>query len=371
MRYTDPVVSREQGDDAWRVEILHEGSSISRLWIVDRHLRVGRATLHTAGIAGVGTDHQHRQRGLALRVLHRSIEFMQEQGYDASFLFGIQDFYHRVDFATCFPEHDLSLDTRRAESATSSLRVRPLQAEDIAAVRRLFNHENATRTGTTLRGRAWQGFPMGSGFDRKAAAYVVHAPRARGKVLGYVVVDDTQERCRAAEVGGTGDEVFGAILGFLGQHAVDLRREQITLSLPGDHPFALYARRYGCQDQTRYPRNAGPMGRSLDLVRFCAAMAPEWRSLWPDDAPARLVLRVGTEAVTLRRRADDLAVSATAKGAGLTVAGAGALMQLAMGYRTADDALAEGVLSATGARADLARALFPLRVGHMWWPDRF
>ena len=47
------------------------------------------------------------------------------------------------------------------------------------------------------------------------------------------------------------------------------------------------------------------------------------------------------------------------------------LFQLAMGYRGADDAAASGLLRGSRAALEVARGLFPLRVAHMWWPDRF
>ena len=114
-RYPAPTIETKAGD--WRkVEILLEGTSVSRLWIVDRDMRIGAAVLKTAEIAGVVTDREHRKRGLALRVLKRSIQLMQDEQYDASLLYGIQDFYHRVGFATCFADHSFSVDTRYAEA---------------------------------------------------------------------------------------------------------------------------------------------------------------------------------------------------------------------------------------------------------------
>ena len=87
-RYPAPTIETKAGD--WRkVEILLEGTSVSRLWIVDRDMRIGAAVLKTAEIAGVVTDREHRKRGLALRVLKRSIQLMQDGQYDASLLYGI------------------------------------------------------------------------------------------------------------------------------------------------------------------------------------------------------------------------------------------------------------------------------------------
>ncbi|MEE3262030.1 MAG: hypothetical protein VX290_04225 [Candidatus Latescibacterota bacterium] len=74
-RYPAPTIETKAGD--WRkVEILLEGTSVSRLWIVDLDMRIGAAVLKTAGVV---TDREQRKRGLALRVLKRSIQLMQEE----------------------------------------------------------------------------------------------------------------------------------------------------------------------------------------------------------------------------------------------------------------------------------------------------
>jgi len=369
MTYDDPSAFRI--DDGWKVEILHDGKSISRLWIVDRRMRIGAASVLIGGIAGVGTDGEHRKRGLALRVLHRSLQLMQDEGYDASFLFGIENFYHGVGFATCMPEHGFSIDIRAAETVRSSLRTRPMKATDLRAIGKIYERHNQLRTASVVRPRSWLGFPMGSGFDVPAAVQVVHAPCAQSRVLGYVLYDDVSDRCRVAEVGGTGDDVNGAIVGFLAQRAVKLRRERVSASVPADHPFAIYCRRIGYRDETRYPRNAGPMGRAVDITRFFMALAPELARRWPANALEQLSIRSDNGTVTLLRRRGVITVREGSSGRPLRVSDAALLMQLAMGYRDADDAIGAGTLSGNRAQLELARALFPLQVAHMSWPDRF
>ena len=369
MKYGEPVAARTA--DGWKVEILHQGKSISRLWIADRHMRIGAASLSIAGIAGVGTDHEHRKRGLALRVLNKSLHLIQEEGYDASFLFGIEDFYHRVGFSTCMPEHGFAIDTRAAETVRSPLRTRPMKETDLKAVGTIYAQQNSLRTGSVVRPRAWRRFPMGSGFGVSAMARIVHAPGARERVLGYVLCDDVSDRCRVAEAGGTGDDVNAAIVGFLAQRAVQLRREWISASVPQDHAFAVYCRRLGYRDETRYPRNAGAMGRALDWTRFFTALAPELEHRWPGDALRQLSVRSDDGAVTLDRRRGRIHVSEGSTGRPLCVSDSALLMQLAMGFRDADDAIGAGTLTGNGTQLALARALFPLRVAHMSWPDRF
>ena len=373
MSYAEPRVERD-GGTGWKVEILHRGRSVSRLWITDRRMRIGSAVVRVGGIAGVGTDPAHRRRGLALRVLQRSLQLMADEGYESSFLFGIEDFYHRAGFATCMPEHGLSLAAADARRALSPLKTRPMRTGDLAAVRRLYGAANAGRTASVVRDRKWQGFPMGSGFGVAGAARVVHHDGAPQRVLGYFLYDDESDRSRLAEVAGQGAEVNGAILRFLARRALALRLGRVSASVPVDHPFALYGRGFGARDETVYPRNAGPMGRIIDLPGFISAMVPEWERRWPADGLNGIALHTDLGAVALRRRRDGsvhVEGRPPADEPRLRVPDQAVLFQLAMGYRNADDAAAAGLLRGSRAALEVARGLFPLRVAHMWWPDRF
>jgi predicted acetyltransferase len=369
MKYPNPTTLKT--DNGWKVEVFYEGKSVSRLWIIDRQMRIGAGVVSVAGIAGVGTNHEHRNRGLAIRVLRRSLKLMRKQGYDTSVLFGTQDFYHRVGFATCFPEHDFSVDTRVAEGVRSALKTRPMKPSDLVAVRKIYEHQNQTATATVVRDRTWLRFPMGSGFDKTGATEVVYAPGTVGKVLGYVLYDETEERCRAAEVGGSGAQVQGAIIRFLGQRAVQLKRERVSASVASAHPFSVYCRSLGCHDETRYPANGGPMGRIIDLPGFLAGIAPELALRWPDGAPKQISLQCEDGGATLTKRRGVVTVKAGTSGRSLRVKDAALMMQLAMGFRHADDAIGAGTLSGTRPQLALARELFPLRVAYMSWPDRF
>jgi predicted acetyltransferase len=135
-----------KGDHGWKVEIVKDDQSISRLWIVDRQMRIGRCPVYTGGIAGVGTNPEFRNQGLSRRVLEASVELMRRENYDASFLFGIRDFYHKFGFGTCMPERLLHLDTRDAERAEKSLAMRSMRRSDFAQIARLYNRDNAERT---------------------------------------------------------------------------------------------------------------------------------------------------------------------------------------------------------------------------------
>jgi len=355
----------------WKVEIVKDECSIARLWIVDRQMRIGPCPVLTAGIAGVGTDPEYRGQGLSRRVLEASLELMRREGYDASMLFGIQDFYHKFGFATCFPERQLLLDTRDAERAEKQLAIRSMRPDDLPHITRLYNRDNVERTASVVRDNTWRGFAMGSDFGVETDTKVVL--NAQGRIGGYVVCDKTLDRCRAAEVGGRTEAVFSTILHFLARRSVQLRREEISLALPIDHLFARYCKSYGCREQTRFIRNAGPMGRIIQLQPFLEKILPVLAERWGQQNRERalaLSTDIGTSVLHWRR--GRLATNKTAGKSALNVrVGQDALMLLAMGYHTADDLRTRGALNANKEALAILARLFPLQTAHMSWPDRF
>ena len=357
-------------DNGWKVEITEDDRSISRLWIVDRQMRIGPCAVFTGGIAGVGTDREYRKQGLSRQVMQASVELMQREGYDASMLFGIRDFYHKFGFATCFPERLLYLDIRDAERAKKQLSIRAMRQTDLPHVARLYNQDHAERTGSIVRGRVWSGFPMGTNFGTDTIAKVVLDKRE--KVCGYVVCDEGDECC-AAEVGGQTDAVFSTILHFLAQRGVRLRREQISLSIASDHPFARYCRAFGCRDRTDFQRNRGPMGRLINLQPFCDKILPVLAERWGrPDRDRALALQTDIGTCVLHWKRGNLATTDTPTKAALNIRlEQDALMLLAMGYHTADDLQTQGKLKTNKTALALLARLFPLQNAHMSWPDRF
>ncbi len=354
----------------WAVDLFCDGRSISRLWIADRQMRIGSCTVKIGGIAGVGTDAQYRKQGLASRVLNAAVELMGREDYDASFLYGIADFYHRFGFVTCMPQHSLELDTRSAERAEDRLKMRPVHKADYATIARIYNRDSAERTASCTRDvRRWRGFPMGSGFGVPCTTRVVVDGRSR--VIGYVLYDDIDTHCRVAEVGGRGEAVFHALLRDMARRAVALRRGSFSLSLPPDHPFALFCRSYGCTAHTAYERSAGPMGRLINLhscmEKVCSVLALRWG---PADRQQPLAVRTDIGDFSLGWRDNQLRVDHEQM-RGAVRLDQTALTQLLLGYATPSHLKAAGQLACSKAQLALLERLFPLQQAHMSWPDRF
>lgn len=82
----------------------------------------------------------------AAKVLNKSIQVMQEEGYDLSILFGIPNFYHRFGYISVLPEYTLQILTRSAEKAPLIYSVRPFEIKDKETVLDIYHQENSLRT---------------------------------------------------------------------------------------------------------------------------------------------------------------------------------------------------------------------------------
>jgi predicted acetyltransferase len=271
------------------------------------------------------------------------------------------------------PEYSVRIATLNAERAPGPIQLRPLQDADLPAIARLYNGENTWRTGSIVRdAETWKGFPRSVGFFTKPSVRVAADPHER--VTGYVVFDEDPSRCRAAEAGGMSGETLGSILRYLAQRAVELRKEEIHLAVPPDHPLAMYARKFGCEADIRYPRNGEFMGR---IVRFPAFMEKLAMGLGRDsestlpEGEVALSTDLGACVLKFQDGFGSLGSPLTQDAEGSARLGQGPLFQMAMGYRTARELVSAGDLRANAEQADLLNAWFPLRNATMYWPDRF
>ena len=360
----------ERKKSGWYIELFKADKSISHCSVVEGIMRIGTARVQVGGIGGVGTLPEFRKKGYSRQIVEAAIELMAREGYDISFLHGIPDFYHKYGFVTCMAEHEFWLDTRDAERAPKGAKTRRMKKTDLAPILRIYNRDNATRTGSAWRDlRTWRGFPMGTWWTFPAQVQVVVDRRER--VVGYVVYDDVDDCCRAAEVGGKGEDVFAAILHFLALRAVRMRRERVWANVPEDHPFAIYCREFGTRINTQYPRNGKGMGRIITLDSCMQRLLPELARRWGSSGRGEsLRIRTDIGGGTLRWLKGQLVFDA-GLGRGEMRLSQRQLMQLIMGYARPGDLVDLGRIAVPARKRELVDRLFPLQQAQLWWTDRF
>ena len=168
---------------AWKLALrVGDDEDVSRLWVLEKTMRIGECIVRFGGIAAVGTRREHRLKGLASCVIDASNGLMAERGCDMGILFGIGDFYHRFGYGVVFPVSRLIVETKVLLRAPGQLKARAMKKTDAIAVRRLYNRRNRDRNASVVRPGGWSNFAMSQGFEKPGRAIVVED--ARGRVQG-------------------------------------------------------------------------------------------------------------------------------------------------------------------------------------------
>ena len=153
------------GDEARNGRVLHshydwQASRIGMLGdqlvthygVYDIQMRIGMASLRTAGVNLVVTQPQQRGRGLMTATAQASLAAMHTAGYDLSLVCNATEgFYGRLGYLFAWPEHDFLIDVAHLPSEASDVAlvaVQPSQRADFAA---LYNRDHAQITGTAVR----------------------------------------------------------------------------------------------------------------------------------------------------------------------------------------------------------------------------
>lgn len=368
----------------WNVLLTVDSDRVSGLAIVDQRVRVGKAGLKMAGIAGLWTDKEHRNKGYASRVMWAAIDEMERRRYDISILFGIEDFYHRYGYAVCFSSPMCQVSTDALPTSRSDgYRVRFAKSKDLPVIVGLYRKSNRDRSATTLRPRSWNPVHggrdgwrmprMGRDVERRPGRAIVVEDR-RGRMVTYAAFDAQTGHCMVTEVGGSDRMAYPALANRIRRLADEVATDRVRFCLPVDDPFGEYLGRFGCGWSAHFPANSGSMGRLVSLT-------PTMRKLLPT-----LTTRLESSGLTLPKNGitfttDIGMVSLNQTKNGLSLSGDDSgtkisisqiiLTQLTFGYRSVDDLLIDDEIRLPKNLIPVISSLFPKSNPYMWWGDRF
>ncbi len=367
-------IKKARQERATKLTLFVGGEPVSHLWVIDYKMRIGSSIVRMGGIAGVWTEEKHRLKGYASRVLNYSLEFMREEGYDVSLLFGIPNFYHRFGYATVLPYYTAQLETEHLPSFQSRFKAEPFGPKFRGPLLHIYNHNNATRTGTLVRSpQEWETFTHGSGWSSKAIAYVILDGE---EVVGYIVADEKDKPFVIIEVGYNepSSELFSSLLTQIKFFAEERNSPIIHLSLPPDDPFMEFCQRYDLKLTIEFPFNRDGMGRIVNLETLFSKIQGTLRNrLLGNNLGGKLAIRTDIGEISMNIQEDMLFISPNLDNSTwvLTIP-QNKLMQLIMGYRSVDDILLDEDVHLNNSQGiPLLRRLFPKGFPHLSIPDRF
>ena len=362
-----------------RLHVEGVDEAVSGLTVWHHGMRIGSAVVPMGGIGGVWTGRDHRYRGYSRRCMNYSTEWMRGAGMEIALLFGIRDFYPKFGYAVAAPAmSQLELTTRDAEQARGRGRVRKMTDADRGAVLRIYERENATRTGTVVRDRRrWKGYPKGWGWGNKPEAIVCVRER---RITGYAAVNVSADSVRVAEVGAIEAGAYEALIGYAARRAVERRCERFQVHCPPDLGFVDVAGRFNCSFRARFMNDGDFMLRVLDVVKLLQRCSGELTlrldrggreaSRWRGNI--EIATDEGTAYLSRAKRAAKVSGARPAgKIKGRIALRQDVLAQLLAGYRDVEDATTAGDLKLTGDGRVLAPALFPRGWPFIWRPDMF
>lgn len=347
-----------------------EGSEVvSWLYVIDVWLHYGSSRVLAGGVAGVFTPREHRGKGFSAATIRYTIEWMREQGYPISALFGIFEYYHRFGYATFMGEHTVTLSLRnasRVEAEELDWEVSEDQGYCRREIAQLYESVNTRWPGARVRDpSSWSGFRKGVSWEHPAKPLVI---KREGRVIAYAALErwPSPEEFLVAEVGAEdhSTSLYRALLKTLFKLALEERKSHIKVHAPVNHPFVRVARACGCTVESFYPWSGGGMARVIRLRELLEPITGELqrRSLGVKGA---LTLRVEGDEVTLK--ADDglLEVTEGCESNHLVELDPGKAAQLILGYMGADE-----IPVAIEERRMLS-TLFKSEEPYVWQPDRW
>lgn len=338
------------------------GRIVAKWQILDFKIWVAGTPVRTAGIQGVVAEPDANHKGYARQIAEQMMTEVPNEGFDMVIGFAQRGgFYTKLGGVPLCADYMLELDARQIPP----LRDDPFRVagdDDLPEVIRHYNQSNRHTSGPLIRTEA-----LWPWLVRRPE--VVHLCED-----GYLGVTLFEDRLEIREVAGSGAAFHAAAVRKLGAIARAANLRRIRGGVPADHDFVAAAVPYGATLTTTYSKRSGCLGMPLVPLRLIGRLTDALGERLRASRRANVGLDLGIESGGESVRIPLLPDAATTRKVDLVVS-PGALLQLAMGYRSASDVLAEEAAFQRTPPApddvDLLDVVFPRSHPFMWHTDRY
>ncbi len=132
--------------------IIKEKSQIvSHISIIEKYVRIGKSVVKLAGIGDVYSLPETRGKGYSRLLMEDAIEYMQENDYPLSMLYGIPNYYHKFGYIESVPNYSTFVPTKNTKDVKPVLKTRAYCESDLEKINELYNQEYASMTGSIRR----------------------------------------------------------------------------------------------------------------------------------------------------------------------------------------------------------------------------
>lgn len=368
------IRAKDEGERC-KLALVDEGEEVARLTVEKREMRLGSAWVRMGGIASVRTSPRHRNKGYGRKLMEGTVDYMREEGFVVSILFGVPAFYHRVGYATVLLRKSIArVRTEAAEELAGSSSVRVITGGEEQSVLAVYETEIGSRTGAVKRSKAafapWYN-EADEWFQEPRRILVAEED---GEPVAYILgeqgwLEHSEWYARPFEIAVPPGKIATAgqsLLRALAGEARERRAEWLELELPPDAALLSILRTIGYTQETVYSHNQGGMGRIVNLAGLATAMTAGVREqveTWEsEDQVGKVAFVCGSENAEIDVGAGrTLTISLPQQN----------LLQLLMGYRSIAELRLEYPACVTEGDAALVDSLFPRGYPYMWNLDHF
>ncbi len=356
----------------WSVSRVAEddGRMIAHIGVWEYRMRVGKARLKAGGIGAVATHGDYRKRGIMAKLFRALFPAMRQAGYHFTVLFGIRDFYHRFGYIAAWPNtvHIAGVDALPQESPKLKLR-KVLREQALCwdgPIMRMYDRDNATRTGTAERPIYTLTGGLTGDFECTALC------DSAGRIRGYLATKKSGADLHVLEAGGfsppCGADRLLAAIRLLARRAKCGKVRLIGFAY--DHPLCRALRAGDCSVEMHHSRSGGAMAAAVSLSGCLRQMQAELTDRLRRSAMKNFTGPLGIsgagEAVVLDIVGGKVRVTSKQRKARNRIVAGPAVARLLIGSaEPAAVALQSGVRF-SGRGAALAEALFPKQ-----WPMHY
>jgi len=362
--------------DQWRLSRAlwtPDGTPVAQVRVCHRVMRLGVAEVRVGGIGDVATHPFHRKHGLMRRLHGHVVEFLHDERYDLSLLWGISRFYDKFGYIVALSDGTFQMSrsqVARIEGPYHGRRPRPTDAD---AVWRLYEADAATRDGSMQRSRdPWlpealrdRSFRVLADDKGRLHAYYRANPDGDALVLAEVSLGAVARK-----------ETIRSVIADMVKAAKKHEKPNLRFALPPTHPLGQFAIADGCEIRRHIGHRGGAMGRIGHLDVLCQSMAPEWERLLAASPAAgwtgRLRLKTDMGTLDLAFHRGKLAPEPPhGRTAATLAADQDKLTRLVLGFHTPAAAAMLGEVKISRAAEPIAAALFPHRDIIVYGADHF
>ena len=341
-----------------------DGKLVTKWQLLNFEMRIAGTIVPMCGVQGVAAEPDENHKGYARQVAEGNMHRLAELGFDFALGFAQRGaFYLRLGAVPVTADYTITLDAYKI----ARLDPDPFRefdvAHDVPSVIDHYNRANTDSTGPLIRSEA-----LWPWLVRKPPA--IHVCKD-----GYVGVRYDEEFIEIREIVGSGPDFYEAALGKLALLARERGQRRIHGPLPPDHPLCKAALRYGAEFSSSYTRKSGclalPLAPLRLMGRLSEALEARLRNSGYHDLQTNLTLESGGQSLVM-----ELNKEGTHTRQLEASFSAGALLQLAFGYRSVESLIQEEWTPHQRAEwkdedLHVLETLFPLGHPFMGHPDRY